>query len=268
MSRKSFVGKTAFVTGGASGIGLEIVQQLLERGANVVSADLNETKLAELEDRLGENFLGIVTDVVDEESVIHAVESTVEKFGRLHFAFNVAGAQKTGNIDILSEEDWNFTVDICLKGVFLGMKHEVRKIREHGEGGAIVNIASLNAHVPMHGGGAYSAAKAGVESLTKTGALEFAEHGIRVNAILPGLVNTPLSKPVIEDPEIFSSYKERIPLKRPAEPIDIAEPAIFLASDEAKYITGVSLLVDGGWGVSGYPDVRKWFSAGREFKTS
>ena len=108
----------------------------------------------------------------------------------------------------------------------------------------------------MHAGSAYVSAKAGVEALTKNGALEFAEHGIRVNAILPGLVQTPLPRRHFDNPDALAAFVERIPMGRPAQPEEIAAPALFLASDDASYVSGVSLLVDGAWAVSGYPDMR------------
>lgn len=170
-------------------------------------------------------------------------------------AFNVAGGARGGYIVDLSEADWDFTVDLCLKGVFLGMKHQARQMMRQG-GGAIVNIASLNAHVPMHAGSAYAAAKAGVEMLSRNGALELAEFGLRVNAVLPGLVQTNLTRRHFDNPDALAAFVQRIPMGRPAQPEEIAAPALYLASDDASYINGASLLVDGAWAVSGYPDMR------------
>jgi NAD(P)-dependent dehydrogenase (short-subunit alcohol dehydrogenase family) len=146
-------------------------------------------------------------------------------------------------------------VDLCLKGVFLGMKHQGRQMMRQGRG-SIVNIASLNAHVPMHAGSAYVAAKAGVERLSQNGALELAPFGIRVNAILPGLVQTPLTRRHFDNPDALAAFEARIPMGRPAQPEEIASPALYLASDDASYINGASLLVDGAWAVSTYPDMR------------
>jgi NAD(P)-dependent dehydrogenase (short-subunit alcohol dehydrogenase family) len=141
------------------------------------------------------------------------------------------------------------------------MKHQARQMLTRG--GAIVNIASLNAHVPMHAGAAYASAKAGVEMLTRNGALEWSEQGIRVNAVLPGLVQTPLTRRHFDNPEALAAFKARIPLGRPAQPEEIAGPALFLASEDASYISGASLLVDGAWAVSGYPDMRPFRGAPR-----
>lgn len=251
-----FRGKVAVVMGGASGIGLAIVRRLHQEGATVLAADVNLDALKDVETELGARFLGMMADVTHEAHVEAAIAAATDRFGSVDTAFNVAGASRPGYIVDLAEAEWDFTVDLCLKGVFLGMKHQARQMMRQKTGGTIVNIASLNAHVPMHGGSAYVSAKAGVEALTKNGALEFAEHGIRVNAILPGLVQTPLTRRHFDNPDALAAFVERIPMGRPAQPEEIAAPALFLASADASYVSGASLLVDGAWAVSGYPDMR------------
>ncbi|MBB6637822.1 SDR family NAD(P)-dependent oxidoreductase [Cohnella thailandensis] len=258
MFSNRFKDKVAIVTGAASGVGYAITNRLLQEGASVVGADLNQERLNALQSELGDRFLGVQTNVTQEDQIAELVEATVRKFGGLHIAFNVAGASKAGIIKNLSEADWDFTVDLCLKGVFLSMKHEALQMAKQG-GGAIVNVASLNAHVPMYAGAAYSSAKAGVEMLTKNGALEMARDGIRVNAILPGLIETPLTAGLLASPDIQAAYLERIPMKRAAKPEEMTGPALFLASDDAGYVNGASLLVDGAWATSGYPDLSRWF---------
>ena len=250
-----FAGKSAVVTGAASGIGLAIVRQLIAEGASVVGSDINADLLAHVGKELGGQFAGLVGDVTREASAEALVARAVGRSGRLDLAFNVAGGNRAGYIVDQSEADWDFVVDLCLKGVFLGMKHQARQMLGQG-GGAIVNVASLNAHVPMHAGAAYATAKAGVEMLTKNGALEWADRGIRVNAVLPGLVETPLTRPHFQDPARLDAFKARIPMGRPAQPAEIAGPALFLASGEASYVSGASLVVDGAWAVNGYPDMR------------
>lgn len=254
---RNLTGKAAIVTGGASGIGYAIVQRLLEAGVKVAVADLNKDKLAELEEAHKGNLIGCVTNVTKESDIEALVQQTVDKFGRLDYAFNVAGASKAGAIVDQSVEDWDFTVDLCLKGVFLSVKHQAKYMKEHG-GGAIVNVASLNAHVPMFYGAAYSSAKAGVEMLTKNAALELSQYNIRVNAILPGLVATPLTNGLTSVDAINQAYMDRIPMRRAADPDEIAGPALFLVSDDATYVNGASLLVDGAWAVTGYPDLSKF----------
>lgn len=249
--------KVAIVTGGASGIGYAIVQRLLQSGIKVAVADLNNDKLKEMEQVNKGNLIGCVTNVTKEYDIERLVQKTVDTFGGLDYGFNVAGASKAGAIIDQSEDDWDFTVDLCLKGVFLSIKHEAKYMKEYG-GGVIVNVASLNAHVPMFYGAAYSSAKAGVEMLTKNAALELAQFDIRVNAILPGLVSTPLTSGLTEITAINDAYMERIPMRRPGKPDEMAGPAMFLISDDASYVNGASLIVDGAWAVTGYPDLSKF----------
>lgn len=249
-------GKVAVVTGGASGIGYTIVERLLEHNVKVAIGDLNEDKLKEIEAQFPDQVVGVIANVTSESDVKNLVDTAVKQFGQLDYAFNVAGISKTGLIIDQPYEDWKTTVDVVLNGVFLSVKHEAQAMKEHG--GAIVNIASLNSHVPMFYGGAYVAAKAGVEMLTKNAALELAQHKIRVNTILPGLIRTPLTAGFFENEDLEAAFIERIPENRAAEPNEVAGPSVFLVSDDASYITGTSLVVDGGWEITGYPDLSKF----------
>ncbi len=215
-----------------------------------------ESLQAELGDAVG-TFVGDVTVEADAEAL---VALAADRFGGLDAAFHVAGASRAALIVDLTEEDWDFTVDLCLKGVFFGIKHAARRMIEQGRGGAIVNIASLNSRVPMFFGAAYSAAKAGVVSLGQSAALELGEHGIRVSTVSPGLTATPLVRPMTDVPAVQAAYMERIPLGRAATPEDIAASATFLASDDAAYVSGANLFVDGGWEQTGYPDLRPMFA--------
>lgn len=251
-----FDGRVAVVTGAASGIGAAIARRFVAEGGRVVGGDIDDAGLAAMTAELGDAFAGQRCDVTVEGDVESLVAAATARFGGLHVAFNVAGASRPAPIVEMSEEDWDFTVDLCLKGVFLAVKHEARSLIAAGAGGAIVNIASLNSRVPMHLGAAYSAAKAGVVMLGQSGALELAEHQIRVATVSPGLTATPLVAPLIEFPAARDAYLDRIPLKRPATPDDIAASALFLASDDAAYVTGVNLFVDGGWEQTAYPDLR------------
>ena len=243
------------VTGAASGIGQAITRRLHAEGASVLGSDLNIEGLDMLETELGERFLGRAGDVTVEADVALMVEAASDHFGGLDHAFNVAGGNRAGYLLDLDADDWDFTIDLCLKSVFLCVKHQARRMVRQNSG-SIVNIASLNAHVPMHAGAAYATAKAGVEMLTKNAALEFAELGLRVNAVLPGLVETPLTKRHFDNPDALAAFVGRIPQGRAAQPEEIAAPALYLASDDASYVNGSSLLVDGAWAVSGYPDMR------------
>lgn len=258
MSEKRFEGKVAVVTGAASGIGEAITRQLVAEGAKVVAADINADRLNKLEVEFADSVVGVIANVTKESDVEAMVAKAAEHFGRLDIAFNVAGASRPGPILNLSEEDWDFTVDLVLKGVFLSTKHEARQMIASGAKGAIVNISSLNAHVPMVLGSAYAAGKAGVEMFTKNAALELGRNGIRVNAVLPGLISTPLTSSLTNVDVILKDYVDRIVLGRPGTPDEIASPSLFLASDQAAYVTGTSLVVDGGWEITNYPDLSKY----------
>lgn len=250
-------GKTAFVTGAGSGIGAAITTMLLERGAQVIASDLQEEGLATHTAAHPDTAFGVRVDVRDEDTIRAGLAAGVERFGGLDLAFNIAGVSKGAKIVDLPAEQWDFNVDIVLRGVFLSVKHEALQMRESG-GGAIVNMSSLNAHVPMHTGAAYASAKAGVEMFTKNAALELAEDGIRINAILPGLIDTPLTQRRLTNAPLMEHWLTRIPLGRPGLPQEVAEVALFLASDAASYVTGTSLVVDGGWEITGYPDLRPY----------
>jgi NAD(P)-dependent dehydrogenase (short-subunit alcohol dehydrogenase family) len=257
-----FTGKHAVVTGAASGIGRAMARRVADEGGTVVAGDVDEAGLGSLQDELGAPAVVERSDVTVEADVARLVTISVERFGGLDVMFNVAGAARAGLITELSEEDWDFTVDLCLKGVFFGVKHAGRQMVAAGTRGAIVNIASLNSRVPMVFGSAYSAAKAGVVSLTQSAAIELGDAGIRVTAVSPGLTVTPLVEPMLAIPGALDAFMQQIPLRRPAQPDDIAAAALFLASDEATYITGANLFVDGGWEHTAYPDVRRVLAAG------
>jgi NAD(P)-dependent dehydrogenase (short-subunit alcohol dehydrogenase family) len=254
-----YAGKVAVVTGGASGIGEAIVRRLLAEGASVVAGDVNTDRLELLGKELGDRFHGVRADVRSEDDVAALVAAT-SQFGPLNCGFNVAGLGRGSAIIDQSEEDWKFVLDVCLTGVFLAMKHEGKLMAGSG-GGSILNVSSLNSEVPMFGGSGYCTAKAGVAMLTKCGALELAESRIRVNAVSPGLTDTPLTAMSRQVPGILDAYHERIPFKRAASPDEIAAAALYLNSDDASYIPGVNLFVDGAWATTGYPDLRPYFAA-------
>lgn len=256
--KNRFEGKVAIVAGGTTGIGLEIVKGLINEGAKVVVGARRKELLENLEKELGKNVVGVQADVTVEEDHIKLVKTAVERFGKLDVAFNVAGASKVGAIGDISEEDWMWTVNLCLKGVFLGMKHQINAMK--GSGGAIVNVSSLNSEVPMWGGSAYASAKAGVSMLTKNAVLEYTKDNIRFNALLPGLIETPLTEGLTGHEAINEAYMDRIPMKRAGKPEEMASVALFLASDEASYVTGSTLIADGGWSTTGYPDLSKFFA--------
>ncbi|MGE4429685.1 MAG: SDR family NAD(P)-dependent oxidoreductase [Sphingobium sp.] len=250
--------KVAIVTGAASGIGEAVVRQLVLEGAQVVAADINEAGLTALASDLGGACLPILTDVSRERDVEAMVDAARRHFGGLDLAFNVAGSARMSALIEQSEADFRFALDLCTVGTFFCIKHQAKGMIAHGRKGAIVNISSLNGKVPSWGLAAYSAAKAGVDMLTASGSLELAEYGIRVNAVAPGMTATPATAYMTD--EIRNAYLERIPLNRPGSARDQAMASLFLASDDAGYITGVCLNVDGGWQHAAYPDMRRWFS--------
>ncbi|GAA4749842.1 SDR family NAD(P)-dependent oxidoreductase [Gordonia alkaliphila] len=250
-----FAGRTALVTGAASGIGAAVARRLVVEGASVVAVDIAADALAQLAVDLGDACAPVIADVTDEDAVAAAVTAAVQRFGGLDLAFNVAGSSRYGAVTDLAVEDWDFTVDLVQKAVFLCVKHQARQLVAQGRGGAIVNVASLNAHIPMVGGSPYSTGKAGVEMFSKNAALELAPAGIRVNAVLPGLIDTPLVAPVLGYEPAKDLFLERIPLRRPGSPDEVAGPCLYLASDDAAYITGTSLVIDGGWEISNYADL-------------
>lgn len=252
-----FEGKVGIVTGGASGIGLAIVRRLVDEGGRAVVGDLNPDSLERVAAELGDRVEPVALDVRDEVGVRAMVETAVGRFGRLDLGFNCAGLSVPGELIDLGADDWDTVVDICLKGTFLALKHEAKAMAASG-GGAIVNIASLNSHVPMIGGGAYACAKAGVEMLSRNAALELAPRRIRVNTVSPGLTDTPLTAGLRDMQGLEASFLERIPLNRWGTPEDIAAAALFLASDDASYISGSNLFVDGAWETTGYPNLRPY----------
>jgi NAD(P)-dependent dehydrogenase (short-subunit alcohol dehydrogenase family) len=233
-----FDGKVAVVTGGASGIGRAITERLTAEGATVVVGDLNTDDVR--------------CDVTVEADVEHLVAVAVERHGAVHLAANCAGVGTFAPIAEHPVEEWDRVVDICLKGVFLSVKHEARAMRGAG-GGAIVNIASINARQPGEGMAAYCSAKAGVEMLTRCAALELGQHGIRVTGVGPGLVDTPLTSFTRDVPAIAERYLRNSPLGRTGQPGDVAAAACWLLSEEASWVSGDTLYVDGAALTREYP---------------
>ena len=256
--------KVAVITGGASGMGRSTVLRFLDEGASVVIADYNATTGAEalgLAEAAGHGGRAsfIRTDVAREADVEAMIGHAVSRFGRLDILFNNAGVG--GAIGPLTEttvEDWDYTFDVLAKGVFLGIKHGARVMKAQGEGGSIINTASIAGLSGDAGPLAYSAAKAAVISLSKSAAVELAPHRIRVNAICPGFIATPLAAG--GDPErIREAFARSQPWPETGTGEHIAGAALFLASEDAAFVTGEALLVDGGLTAAG-PELSKKFS--------
>lgn len=255
-----FSGRTALVVGASSGIGNAIARRLVSDGANVVVAARRLDLLKAMETELGSAVHAVRCDVLEEADVAAAVAATAAHFGALDITFNVAGGARIGTIVDGSTEDWDAVIRLTLRSAYLGIKHSSRWMIGSGRPGSIVNVSSLNQQVPFYGASSYSVAKAGLGMLTQNAALELARHRIRVNALLPGLTETPATGIIAAADDINGLYMERIPMGRAADASEIAAAGAFLASDDASYITGASLLADGGWATTGYPDSSRWLS--------
>ncbi|WP_433615214.1 SDR family NAD(P)-dependent oxidoreductase [Paenibacillus cellulositrophicus] len=242
-----FDSKVAIVTGGASGIGEATVRMFASEGAKVVIADFSDRgqTLSEELNAQGYDTLFVRTDVTQEAEVQRMVEQTVAKFGKLDILFASAGIAKDGPADRLSSDSWQRTIDINLTGVFLSDKYAVQQMLAQGTGGAIVNCGSIHSHVGKAGVTAYASAKGGVKLLTQSMAADYAAKGIRINAVCPGYIDTPLIKG--RDEAITAHLTALHPMGRLGKPEEVAKAVLFLASEDASFITGASLLVDGGY---------------------
>jgi NAD(P)-dependent dehydrogenase (short-subunit alcohol dehydrogenase family) len=242
--RKRLDGKIAIVTGAGSGIGRAIAIAFHAEGARVVVADISGEEKA-LAEELGGAVTAIRADVTHAGEVEDMVAAAGETFGGLHVIVNNAGIDgEFGAIADCSEENFDRVIAVNLKGVFLGMKYSLPPIVASG-GGSVINIASAAGLVGFPTMPAYCASKGGVLQLTRVGALEYAAAGVRVNAICPGVIDTPLIQkigPALSDPAVAQT-----PLGRLGRPAEVAAMAVFLASDESSYVTGAALPVDGGF---------------------
>lgn len=244
-------GKVAVVTGGASGMGRATALRFCAEGAKVVIGDMNEVHGKETVEEAGQaghgdRFHFVRTDVSREDDVAGLLDAAVDQFGRLDVVFNNAGVGGAiGPITHLDVEDWNYTLGVLLTGVMLGIKHGARIMQGQGEGGSIINTASVAGVGGGCGPHAYSAAKSAVINLTRTTSSELAEHHIRVNAICPGAINTPLIN--LGNPDAMGQIFDTVqPWPRHGTGADIAALATFLASDESGFITGEHIVIDGG----------------------
>ena len=243
-------GRVALVTRGSNGIGRATVQVLADRGASVMIADIDEAAAVDAAALIGagERVAVVRADVTDAAAVERMVAGTVERFGRLDCACNVAGisAEPKPFVEHTLPE-WQRVIDVDLTGVFLCMQHELRQMLAQGHGGTIVNVSSAAGVVPAPGQPHYTAAKHAVLGLTKQAAQEYARAGIRVNAVLPGQTETaPMRAYLDAQPDHGERLLRRLPTGRMARPAEIAESIAWLCSDASSYVNGVSLLVDGG----------------------
>ena len=247
---ESFEGKVALVTGAASGMGLATAQAFAEAGAAVVLADVKDDAVQAAAEKLvaaGHKVLAVRCDVSDDAQVAAMVDRTVAEFGRLDAAFNNAGVMaRIAPTADSTREDWDRVIGINLRGVWSCIKHELRQMQRQGSG-AIVNNASVGALTGNPGIASYIASKHGVVGLTRTAALEYIKHGMRGNAINPGLIDTQIARDVVAgDEKAYGELAKHVPIGRAGRPGEIASVVLWLCSPGASYVVGHALTVDGG----------------------
>jgi NAD(P)-dependent dehydrogenase (short-subunit alcohol dehydrogenase family) len=247
------INKGAVVTGAASGIGKAIATAFVAAGAGVLLCDLNANAVEAVAGELGNRAIGRVTNVSDEVQVESAMRAARDAFGSLDIVVNCAGFGAIAPLTELSCDKWKSVHAVTLNGVFYGVKHAARQMIEQGHAGVIINISSVNGRFPGEGQVAYCAAKAGVDMITRCGALELGPRGIRVVGIAPGLVETPLTRKELDNPATRELFMAVIPMNRAVEAEEIAAAAVFLASDQARSINGETIAIDGGLLTRGTP---------------
>jgi NAD(P)-dependent dehydrogenase (short-subunit alcohol dehydrogenase family) len=245
-----FTGKVALVTGAASGMGLATAQAFAEAGAAVVLSDFREDAVKTSAQKLAESghkAIALRCDVSDDSQVAAMVDRAVAEFGRLDAAFNNAGVMaRIARTAESTREEWDRVIGINLRGVWSCMKHELRHMERQGSG-AIVNNASVGALTGNPGIGSYIASKHGVVGLTRTAALEYIQHGIRVNAVNPGLIDTQIARDVVSGNEqAYADIAKNVPIGRAGTPEEIASVVLWLCSPGASYVVGHAVTVDGG----------------------
>ncbi len=243
-------GKVALISGGARGMGAAEARLFAAEGARVVVGDVLEDDGKQVETDIngsGGEALFVRLDVTRESDWQHAVRATVERFGRLDVVVNNAGVGESTMVESTTEEQWDRTMDVNAKGVFLGTKTAILEMRKTG-GGSIINISSQLGIVGVDNSSPqYQASKGAVRIFTKTAAIQYAADGIRVNSVHPGPVVTPMTEDTRTDPSVKKLVESRVPLGRYGLPDEVAYGVLYLASDESSYVTGSELVIDGGW---------------------
>lgn len=247
---QALVGKIAIITGGGRGIGEAISKRFAQEGAVVVVADNNvETskKVVSEIKKKGKKALAIQMDVSRSGDAKRLVEETLKEFGQIDILVNNAGVHKRTPFLAISEDEWDWMLNVNLKGPFLCSQMVTREMVKAGKKGKIINICSITAEVAIADQVHYSASKAGVYMLTRSMALELAPYGINVNAVGPGPIRTTITRDRMEDPKQLEWLVGNIPLGRVGEPAEVASAVLFFAGSESDFITGHMLVVDGGW---------------------
>jgi NAD(P)-dependent dehydrogenase (short-subunit alcohol dehydrogenase family) len=240
-------GKVALISGGASGMGRSEAVIFAKEGAKVVVADVLEAEGRKVADSLGGAGRFVRLDVTSEAAWQEGVAAALSHFGKLDILVNNAGISGSFDPDTLSTSAWDRLMDVNAKGVFLGMKHAIPLMEKAG-GGAIVNISSVSGFVGQNGiHMAYNASKGAVRLMTKSAAVQYARKGIRVNSVHPGVLPAMRSSKATADPAFREKMLAGVPMRREGRVEEVAYAVLFLASDEASYITGTELVVDGGW---------------------
>jgi len=241
--RERFAGKVGVITGAASGIGAATARRLAAEGARLVLSDIDEDAGREVARQLEAHF--VRADVADPAQVEALMQAAVDRYGALHVVHNNAGIGAFGTAPDLDVALWKRVIEVDLHSVFYGCKFAIPHLRRAG-GGAIVNTASISGLQGDYGLLPYNAAKGGVVNLTRTVAIDHARESIRVNCVCPGPIETPLLAPVLAVPAAREQYRDRVPMGRVGRPEEVAAAVAFLASDDATYITGIALVIDGG----------------------
>src|SRR5699024_8124475 len=235
--------QVAIVTGAASGIGAGIVDVFTREGATVIAADINEEALQETSKK--EHVHGMVLNVASDENWESLTKEVLEKFGKIDILVNNAGISSEKPYHDITIEDWQKMLAINGFGPFAGIKHVAPIMAKEGKG-SIVNISSYTAQIGQ-GFNHYSASKGAVRALSRAAATQFGRQGVRVNALFPGIIETPMSQNLTEYKELLDQLIQATPLQRLGKPSDIADAALFLASEESAYITGAEIVIDGGF---------------------
>lgn len=256
--RERFAGRAAVVTGAAQGIGRAICGRLLEEGAaGVIGLDLRHHAHGD------ERCVSLVADISEPDAAARGVQACLERFGRMDLMVAHAGIAKARSLLDTDNELWRWHMAVNVDGVFYCVREAARAMVQRGATGAVVCTASVNAWHVEETMAAYNTSKAAVHAIARSAAIDLGRYGIRVNAVAPGVVDTPIAAPIIHNPRLASAYLATIPLGRFGQPRDIADAVVFLASDEASYITGQMLVIDGGQTLGITGDLQKSASGGK-----